>query len=205
MGDTASLGEYRGAVMEGMPLPGDPSGQTVQPLQSHTKPIPPKKVEDRYYFSSARNTSFYRKDGMRLVFTSGIFTSNNEPDHKYLDDEIAGGNPYVRVATEEEIHAHKMRVNPRGTLKAEVTAEVEEEMRERLEREIMEKLRSQGIISDETKVAGVDATASVLERLADGVKSGSGTLVSRSFQSSTVGSDKVAGLAAGSTGGASAL
>lgn len=187
---------------EGLPPAGDLSGVTVQPLQGHTASLPVEIVKEKFYFSSARNTSFYRTDGMRLVFTQGIFASCNLHDHKYLDGEIAYGNPYVRLATEEEIHAHKMRINPKGTMRAELTAELEADMRVKLEQEIFAKLRSQGIITDETRLQGTDSNSSLLDKLSEGIKSGSGTLIpspSNNFQRSVVGSNSVSGVAAGSS------
>lgn len=199
-------------------LPGDMPGLKVEPLVAHT-PVLPRVVVDvvKYYWCTMPSASMHRTDGKRIAFSSKMYETDDAEDQKYLDTEVSSKNTYLRYATTEEIQAYKMRVNPRGTLEAELTPQIEERVRNDLEREILDAMRSRGIqVPDNFKLSGVDKTTLKLEALAAGAKSGSGTIVATSEdptitasalqtlkQSSIVGSDKLAGNAAGSSSASS--
>lgn len=194
------MSESMTTTFDGLPPPGDPSGSTVQPLAALTRPEPAVEAPTmKSYHHSAKFTSMHTKSGHRIIFSHGYFETKLAPVQKYLDEEIAEGNTYLRAATVEEVEAHGMRVNPRATIKEQVRGEIEAELRAKLETEILAKLRGQATLSDDMKVAGTDSATSMLEALSKGIKSGTGTLL----QSSITGSDKVSGMAADSASGSS--
>lgn len=209
----------------GMGAPGDPIGSTLPPLESRTKAPAVRLVDARYYHCPVPSASMNSSDGTRIIFISGIYKTEVESVQRYLDNEIAHDHPNLREATAEEIRAYNMRVNPRATIKEEVTPEIESALREKLEKEIREKLDAQGVkVDDSFKVQGTDAAqraASLMER---GTVSGTGVVFSSSpsaipaatfpatpaipaapvvtsggtsFQTAIVGSDKLAGNTAG--------
>jgi hypothetical protein len=125
-------------------------------------------------------------------------------DQQYLEIEIASGNPYVREATVDEIRDAKMRMDPKGTIRAELRPEVEKEICDTLEALIQQEMDA---TQDGKKIASVDAVRNVIEKLRKGraegtvVTSGTGTVIMDSKPAPLQGivtSDKLAGAAAGS-------
>lgn len=178
---------------------------TVAPIQGHTPALPVKKAKEvKYYTCTLLNHHMHRKDGKRLAFVFGILKTDDFFDQQYVDAEINGGNAFIRNSTVQEIHVYNMRVDPQGTIKAQVTPEIEAKVRVELEVELRnsfeEKLNTLGIaLTEEQKVAlrkdlehqpvaglteEVDSSAAniagttLLDKLrnSQGIQSGSGTV-----------------------------
>jgi hypothetical protein len=186
---------------DGMGNPGDPTGVTVPTPVAKTAPLPSTKAsETRYYFCPTPNASMYRSDGFRLIFIGGVHATDLKASQDYLEREIEDGNVYVRRATDVEVHNHKMKVDPKGTIRDQVLAEEEVRIREQLEREILTNLKDQGIISDEQKLKYTTDPELLMKRMAESARSGKATVFApipeqseankNSFQRSTVGSNK---------------
>ena len=167
-----------------------------------------KSSVTKYYYCPITYASFFRPDGMRLVFVQGVHATDLVATINYLDAEISGENgdphPYLSIATEEQVTHYKMFVDPRGTLEEELRPKIEAEMREKLEEEIRNRQNTKGIAptfpsaADEEKLSGIDRKAKV-ERIASGTGLVSPpTAPTGSFQQGVVGSDKLGGGAAGS-------
>lgn len=143
------------------PMVGDPGNplmdQRVQKLVAHTPEEPLEYMsEPRYYICTMPNASMFRKDGTRLIFAGGVFETNIVATARYLEMEIGLQNPFLRVATVDEINEYKMRKDPRGHIKEQVRGEIELELRVKLEAEIMERL---GMLSA-TYIPGQDGVDS---------------------------------------------
>lgn len=187
--------------------PGDSTGFSVAALPSMTSPLPiVKATEVLYYICTIPAASMHRTDGKRLAFRFGVYETGDLEDQKYLNNELSKNIPYLRMATAEEVREYKMRIDPRGTMRSEITEELEESMRERLEAQIIANLRTRGIDVDALALGGVDGNTAALDRLAAGIKTGTATIITSSgnaaastlMQSSIVGTDKLAGNAADS-------
>jgi hypothetical protein len=98
---------------------------------------------------------------MRLAFLDGFLETDVIASQDYIEGEIENGCMYVSIATPDQVERFKMKRDPRGT----ITAQVEVEMRQRLEGEIREKLLSDLAGDDSGKIAGVDNTADRLSAL----------------------------------------
>lgn len=171
--------------------PGDPSGAKVNPLNALTMPLPIVETDVvKHYICVIPNASLHRTDGKRLGFVSNYFSSNDLHDQKYLDGEIAARHPYLRVATDDEVMAARMRANPTGTitekvraeLEPQIRAELEIEIRARLEAEIRGEVTGTGVdITDAEKIAGTNvrtsAAQSLMDKLSAGIKSGTGVII----------------------------
>lgn len=190
---------------DGMGPAGQEPGKSVQPLAAMTPPEPATPAPTtEYYYCPVPNASMHRPDGFRLPFLHRIHATGLLPSQKYLDAEIAGGNPYIRKATEEEISTYKMLTNPRETLTQQITAEVEMTLRQRIEAEIKEKLAKQGIDPDFIKIQTADTRNEVAAKLASGIRSDGVSIIPENIdfspnaqaQRAIVGSDKIAGVAA---------
>jgi hypothetical protein len=79
-----------------------------------------------------------RADGKSIIFIFGIHESADENDQKYLEKEIKGGNPFIRRATEEQILAHRMRVNPQATITQQVRPQIVDEVSGNFRARLME-------------------------------------------------------------------
>lgn len=162
--------------------PNNPNGLSVPVLAARTNALPVEiQDETRYYYCSLDNHHMHRTDGKRLAFVFRMLATQDVYDIKYLDSEISSGNPFVRKATDVEINAYNMRVDPKGTMAREMTPALEEKIRTQLEIDIKkameDKLNTLGISltqeqqdqlfaarTSETNLAGVDA----LSRLSSG-------------------------------------
>lgn len=197
-------------LFPGQTHPGDPTGLSVPAIEAKTAPMPTtRSSETAYYYCPVPNTSMFRPDGMRLVFIQGVHATDLVSTQKYLNDEIAEAHPYLSVATEEQVQRYKMHVNPRGTIEEELRPKLEIELRAKLEAQIREEMMQKGVapLSSEEKLGGVDSSvAAAKTRSGTGMVSSPQPLPafasppspSASFQASAVGSDKLAGAAAGS-------
>jgi len=181
--------------------PMNTQAQTVPPLAGITQPLPiilQEKTE--YYFCTMQNHHMTRNDGKRLAFIFNTFATKDVSDINYLNAEINANNPYLRKATDDEIRMYKMRIDPKGTLAAELTPQIEEKVRNELEAEINasleQRLKNAGIIltdeqkaqltvatsvpamvSDDAKLNGSSALEKLKAQLAGGVQSGTGTIL----------------------------
>ena len=100
-------------------------------LPKLTAPMKPVKAKEvKYYFCSALHHSMIRTDGKKLTFIWGVYRTDDKNDQKYLDEEIDGGNFYVRYATEQEIETYNMRTDPRGTLTKTLKPQIEQQVRQ---------------------------------------------------------------------------
>lgn len=194
----------------GQAAPGDISGLTVPPIEAKTAPLPTTTSPiTKYYHCTVPRSTMIRTDGMQLIFHTDvqIHATNLEESQKYLDKEIVNGVPFLRLATEEEVHAYNMKVNPRATIASELRPEIEQEIREKLEQEIIEKLRNRGINVDNFKLGGIEKAVDLRDRVhTDGATVFAPTSSpSSSFQNAVVGSDKLGGGAAGSASASSKL
>lgn len=131
---------------------------TVQPILGHTAALPVTAAkETKYYHCTMPNHHMHRKDGKRLAFVFGVLKTSDFYDQQYLDGEINGGNPFVRLATVQEVHLYNMKVDPQGTIKAQVLPEVEAEVRVKLEVELRdsfeERLNTLGVVLTEEQKA----------------------------------------------------
>jgi hypothetical protein len=127
--------------------------------------------------------SLHRPDGKKLPFVAGFLTTELLEDQQYLDHEIYSENPYLRPATDEEVHHAKMRLDPRGTIRQEV----EGELRLQLEREFQEKLEAElaklvpGSVGatqlDGVKLAGTDTVQQKIAAAKDAKVTGNGNTV----------------------------
>jgi hypothetical protein len=170
----------------------------VEPIQAYTPADPVVIVEKKWYICTVANASLHRKDGTRVGFVSGFLETDVQATQSYLDGEIISGNPFIRLATRQEVQDAKMRINPRETIRQQVREELEAELRIKLEREIKEKLgipidypdiplgavpegtaNTETSIDDEQRVQGSDGIAALKERMSR-VKVPGATVIMRS-------------------------
>jgi hypothetical protein len=118
-------------------------------------PLPNIPVaEDRYFFCTVPTASMHRTDGKRLPFIHGFLKTNIEADISFLDNEIRGGNIYVRRATADEINHAKLVEDPMGAVRQAVKEELENTYSlEDLEK-LLEKRRATIASGGSTKPAG---------------------------------------------------
>jgi len=140
---------------------------SVPSITSHTPPFAVRFTEEvHHYICSIWNHHMHRKDGKRLAFVFGHFATNELNDIEYLEEEIRGGNPYIRRATDDEIHAYKMKIDPAGTMADTMRPRVEAEVRTQLEAELnstmLEKLNSIGVQLSDEQIAALKAQAPVV-------------------------------------------
>lgn len=188
----------------------------VHPLQAKTPEIPLEFASEyRAYVCTVSSGSMFRKDGKKIPFVLGVCYTNIKGDIDYLEQEIASGNSYIRVATKEEVEAYHMRINPRETIRSQVLAQEVPAIKEALRAELLEELKTKGVdvskflqeqaaeatapATDETKIQGT-AGKSAAQLLAARLGAGKGVMVSTpSPLQGIVGSDKIAAGAASGT------
>jgi len=105
---------------------------TVQPLVALTKPMPNTPAVVAYFYCSLPNASFVRADGKKLPFINGICKALFAEDIKYLNDEIASGNTYIRPANEMEVQAAETMEDPLKAMTKLVRPLLREELKEDL-------------------------------------------------------------------------
>jgi hypothetical protein len=138
-------------------IPAGNSGQMGVPaLEARTKPLGTTRTQEmRYYANSHPNASMFRTDGKRLFFQYGVYGTDILQDQDFLDKEIADGHPYLTHATPDQVHQHRMTVAPKETIRAEVTMEIESDLRAKILAEIAAGTTVvPGLDAD--KLAGVD-------------------------------------------------
>lgn len=91
-----------------------------------------KQEEYVIFVGSLHNASFFRPDGKKLPFIKGLLKTNTVEDIKYLDEEIASGNPYVKRASAEEVSAAEALFDPLGALRKKIEKDVGAELYEQL-------------------------------------------------------------------------
>ena len=186
----------------------------VKPVARGITPVAPivHLEKKRAYICTMPNASMHRPDGTRIGFIHGFHETDLKASIEYLDAEIAAGHEYVRFATDAEIEAAHMRLDPVGTMKDMLRPQIEQELRAKLEAEIRAELGMPPetvpvkVDHDAQKLAGSDLLANLRNRLSAEKVPGA-TLVPVSGGSKLggiVGSDKIAGMAAGSAGGSGA-
>lgn len=155
-------------------------GQLVAKLQA---PFPVVKTNTtKYYYNTVSNVSMHRADGQRISFIFGIFKTNLKHDLEYLDGEIEAGHPNLRLATEQEVDAYKMRVDPRGTIKEQllsdpqVMASLEDKIRAEMEQKYAAGFGVGMPINDDSQQR-IGGTESALSKLKEGIQTGTGRLV----------------------------
>ena len=180
-------------------------------IVTSTAAEPPVKArETKYYICTVQNASMHRADGTKLPFVDGFLETDILPSQKYLDNEIENGHGYIRYATAEEINIHHMKKDPKGTIEAQIRPAIEAEVLEELNAEIValkNLLEEAGV--DAEKIAGVSSISDKLAALKNTgsvIKAPTATVIMESKAAplqGIVGSDKLAGMAAGSasTGG----
>ena len=111
----------------------DPNATRTNRVTPQQQPLParPTKVV-KYYFCTRLHHQMHRTDGKTLRFDWGVYRTNDYFDQQYLDEEIFRGNDYVREATQEEINAYNMRVDPKGSITREVTPLIRQAFKEEL-------------------------------------------------------------------------
>jgi hypothetical protein len=189
--------------------PNASSHERVPSLPGITRAFPNAPLEKpEYYAMSMLNHHMHRSDGKRLAFLFGIFEAKDLYDKQYMDNEIASGNPYLRLATKDEVSVYNMRIDPRGTMQREMTPEIEARVKSELEAslraELEKKLNSIGVVltdeqkammagapiekpvvtqppvttTSETAISGTDKLTSMKNRLQDGIKTEGATVLS---------------------------
>jgi hypothetical protein len=91
-----------------------------------------KQEEFVIFVGSLHNASFFRPDGKKLPFIKGLLKTNTVEDIKYLDEEIASGNPYVKRASPEEVSQAEALFDPLGALRKKIEKDVGAELYEQL-------------------------------------------------------------------------
>lgn len=183
----------------------------VPPIARGNTPISPiVHMENKQsYICTMPNASMHRPDGTRIIFQSGYFETDLKASIEYLNAEIALGHEYLRHATPVEIDAARMRIDPMGTMREKLRPEVERELRTELEAKIRAELGMPAPIVptpvagavDEEKVSGTDLLASLRSRLKSERVTGATLIPVSTRLGGIVGSDQLAGNAAGSASG----
>lgn len=127
-------------------------------------------VEPVCFHLTERAAVMHRPDGKKIDFFNNHFVAKLKQDIAYLASEIENGHPYLRYATQQEIDAHDMAADPRGTVAKQLRPQIEMEVRDQLMKEIAEKLK--GGMTSEELIASVDGPVNV-----DGITSGTAKVV----------------------------
>lgn len=164
--------------------------------------------DTKYYKLQIPNGSMFRPDGMRIGFVEGMYETKVEQTQNYLDEEIANNHPYVREANEDEVRVYKLKKDPKAYYTKEIAGDLEDKLRAEFQAKI-DAILNAGVGTpeaaniDSVKLAGLE---SLKDKLSTGIKSGTGTIIMKSEAAplkGIVGSDQLAGGAAGSSSGTS--
>lgn len=118
------------------PLQGQ-DARFVPPLAAKTPAFDVRKLEEpTYWVCTALHHKMNRTDGKVLPFRNGFLETTDYWDAKYLHDECMQDNPFLRPATGEEIRTWKMTTNPEKQMTEELTPQIEEQVRGRLEHDL---------------------------------------------------------------------
>lgn len=169
------------------------------PLKEPAAPAVDTGVE-KHYMCSMPFASMHRKDGIRIGFIHGHFSSKMKADQQYLDEEIALGHPNIRHANSDEIRNAMIVKDPIGTLRKEIAAENQvdkEEMEANLRKKLLAELEGAGVVLPAVFTSGkkeaednriyptttitptksiLPGTKSAVELIREKIASGSGTL-----------------------------
>jgi len=105
----------------------------VSALAAITMPQGNTKQEQFVYFRCSMDQAcFHRKDGKKLPFMHHFFKTQFKEDITYLMNEVEAGNPYLRLASKEEVEHAKMVEDPLGTIRENVKKELSIEDLEKL-------------------------------------------------------------------------
>lgn len=119
----------------------DPQSAASLKVPPGTYLTPPEPVVDtkieHHYICTQPNASMHRKDGTRLGFTKGHFVTSMKADIAFLENEIGHGHPYIRHATPEEVKAAMMLKDPKGTIRAEIEADLRKELTDKIRKELL--------------------------------------------------------------------
>lgn len=173
--------------------------QQVTALPGITKPYEPEPLETPYYFTCTMlNHHMHRPDGKRLAFLFGTLETKDGNDVKYLQQEIAAGNPFIKASSEQEVNIYRMRVDPQGTMTQQLTPQIEqrvtEELSIKLQNAMVDRMKELGIkvtpeqmaaftvpvepvVSDASKLAGSTALERLKVMQAGAVPIGTGVML----------------------------
>lgn len=108
----------------------DEARPQVPALAAITRPLGMTKLaEARCYICTVQSASTHRRDGKKLPFVHGFMRTDIKQDIEHMEHEIEEGNQYFRHATALEIEEYDMRTDPRGTLRKNITLELEDKIR----------------------------------------------------------------------------
>lgn len=167
--------ENPGAIL--LPLPPDAmqdaanlsqsAAQKAHPMTIMTPPMSnTKQAEFRVFVCTIHNASFFRPDGKKLPFIRGYLKTNVIADIAYCDNEVDGGNIYIRRGTEDDIVTAEAVYDPMAHLKHRTRKQVEQELKDDLTIQIRAELLRE--MADAKKLGGVDQGAKAANVTANG-------------------------------------
>ena len=138
----------------------DPLQVSVSALLALTKPLGNTKMKEPVWFHcTVPTSSMHRTDGKKLPFVNGFFKAEFQEDYDYLNQEVETGNPYILLATPDQVAAAKMKENPKEAIREQVKAEVENNYSiEDLEKLLQKRreIATAAKTGDAAKLGGVD-------------------------------------------------
>ena len=118
-----------------------------------------ERGELKYYHAGLRDFNMYTPDNnFRIIISNYFFVSDVLEVTDYLDKEIDDGNTAITHATPDQIEEYKSRTMTREDIVQEVRTSMEEELKEKLTREILAKYNIQPEVSP---VPGAAATPTI--------------------------------------------
>lgn len=136
----------------------DPTLQ-VSALAAITRPMGNTKLQSAVYFKCTMPTaSMHRQDGKKLPFVQGFFKAEFQEDYDYLMEEIGEHlNPYIALASPDEITVAKHKENPVAAIKEAVKAEIENTYSISELEALIERRKTASVLqSSASKIQGVD-------------------------------------------------
>jgi hypothetical protein len=132
------------------------AGHAVPAIVSRTAPIAPKEIAPeevtRYYCCKVANHHMIRFDGKKLAFVHGILATRDVNDIVYLDGEIANRNLFLREATVEEVRRYEMAIDPIGTIKKQISPQLEADLQEKLSAHLALAMDAANLTEDQKKL-----------------------------------------------------
>jgi hypothetical protein len=142
----------------------DLNSPSVPELQALTPPDPiVLENTEKHYFCTVPNASMFKKDGTRLSFINGFFSTKLKSAKDYLDKEVADGHSYIRNATDEEVARILATRDPMAALEADFKTNKEPELRKNLEKDIIATIMGvpRDSVTDEVVEGFISKTAAV--------------------------------------------
>lgn len=141
--------------------PTNPNHKSVEPIQAITPPEPVTIVDTaRYYYSAAPHMNMFKPDGVKITFMHHVCMTTVKEVITYLDNELTHGNIFFSKATEEQIYAYKMKLNPVETIQVSLEATIEA----RLRKEYDDKLLAMMVkVQGGAPMTGITNTASLAD------------------------------------------